>query len=695
MLLRAWFLVLGFVVGTSSLVAADLKELRTVQADAVQAGDLWTMLQVEAWADAKGLKLRPALPGLSVLGDPIFACPQRISWVWDRGESVVALAGVHLHYWSEDGRPLRPSTQLPFGPDHVDFSAHTDVVGITTFIRNITDQVRLPGQFELAVCDAGGGVRFQHRITVQPRESVAGLRLAEDGSALALASVGSNAEGTTHPFLWVATAAGVVPLAGWSTPEAVGPEGRWLVARDPEGRLMLRRGAELVLLRAAARGAGQVAVLTADNVFATVSAAGELKPIALPVMPGGDVALAGLGKWLLLSSGTGAVTLPGTDLLGNPTAGGAPVAPGLYGWRWSDLVAPHALHAAYFPGSLSVVRDHPAASFNWHGERIDLIDWRAEQPLVAELATAPAPVVSVESRMHGTVAMLTNGQLHVLDGHGQALWSGTADTVTIEHPGWAFAARTTPAGMSYLGLRLARDAQERREIPFALEPGAWRLAIDPGGAWALAWQPNGVWRRLELPSGKLIESGDATAVMPSAGRSNDPPGRFALRGPRCYVKANGYPTDPIAHLDAIDAWRVGRTMVVLSAGGMVHVSGRRPDEMIAVGRASNGTSLMQSPQGLAIVDPHGVPAAVLAAGPRLTPIAAGAPLTVVDLPIGPWRVDRWRFVPPRSGTLVWNRENRLRPRVLRNPDNDALLGPMGPVVLIIDANAAKVLGRPR
>lgn len=692
MLLRVGLVVL--CLGTS-LVAADLRTLRAVQADAAHAGDLWTLLQVEAWAEANRLPLRPALPGVTVLGDPVFACPVDISWVWDRGHEVIALAGTRLYHWSEQGFPLRPSTPLPFRGHLIDFTSTTDYIGLVNVTGRWVQQVAVPGRFDFAVCDATGAIRFQHPYPSMPRDTPQEMCIAEDGSALVVASRGTAAAGTDYlQRILLVNSVGVTPLSGWSAPIAVGPEASWLIARDEQNRLMLRSSAEPVLLRAAVRGPDQVAVLTEAGALAEVLSSGALRPLTLPVTPGADATLVSLGQWLVLASGTDATTAPGIDLLGNPTEGGAPVAPTLYGWRWQDL-APDAVHAAYFPGQLRVVRDQPAMTFLWQDTQIEQIDWSGDTPQIRVLNEAPAAVASVESRLHGTVATLVDGRLHVLDGHGAPVWTGTVDTLTIEHPGWAIAARTTANGIRYVGLRMARENNERREIPFDLEPGAWNVAIDPGGAWAIAWQGDGTWRRLQLPEGTVSERGDATAVMPQAGRSQDPQGRFALRGPRCYAKVDGYPNDAQSQINAIDAWRLGRTVVVLSADGTVQVSGRRPQEVIEVGRAAGGTELMQSAQGLTVVDARGTPLAVLVAGPRLVPVNETMPVPTVEvLPDGPWRVNRLRYVPPRSGNLVWNQDHGVVPHRLRNPDTEVLLVPMGAVVLVADAHAAKTLGRP-
>ena len=95
---------------------------------------------------------------------------------------------------------------------------------------------------------------------------------------------------------------------------------------------------------------------------------------------------------------------------------------------------------------------------------------------------------------------------------------------------------------------------------------------------------------------------------------------------------------------------------------------------------------------MAVLDRDGSALRIISPQGRLD-VATNQPATALQP--GPWQVRDDQFVPPRSGNLVWNDDTGLYPEVLRCPDNNSLLAPLGSVVLAIDPAGAKLVGKPR
>ncbi len=700
--MAAMRLGLGFlfalcVSGVSAPLAAsavDVRDVKALQAEAAKANDIWTLIQLEAWAEADGTRLRTAIPGVTVIGDPLFAAQRGINKMWDLGSQVVAWAGDRVLVWSDTGRPLRISAKLPIDPNEVDISSHADFIGMVDFEVRALNAVRLPGQLTIAVSEASGAARWQTTLTGGISERLSDPCVAEDGSAFLCTSQTHDATGKAATSrILVATANGVTQLAAWTEPMAVGPQAKWLIARDPAGVLTLRVNTVQQPLSLVARGSGGAVVLTTAGVLAIVKADGSLHPLTLPANPGDGATLTTLGRWLIFGTGSGATTAPGFDLLGNPTLGGAAMPPTVYGWRWQALEGPAPEYEAMFVTPFHQFRDHNAAMFLWHDTQINVVDWSGDKPAVRLFAETLAPVDRVDSHFAGAVASLTNGQTQVYDADGKELWTGAVARLWVDHPQWALATRATDTGSNYLAVRLTTDLKARQEVSFGLDPAVWRMQISEFGNWALAWQGDGSWQRFHLPSGKMVEKGDLTVARPRPGWVNRPVGRFAIDGPRLFAKTQGMA--PANDLEPVDAWRVGRSVVVLGANGDVHVTGRKPNELIEVGRATNASHFMQAREGLVLADAQDQAVAVLVAGPRLVPVTPAHAVVAEELPVGPWRASQLQYVPPRSGSLEWDVGTGLSPNRLRNPDNEMLLVPLGSIVLAVDANAAKALGRGR
>src|SRR4051812_16782939 len=74
-------------------LAEAKSQVKALYAEAQQRNDLWTALQLEAWAASQRQQLRgaPMLGASEVYGDPAFACPEEVKQVVDRGDAIEAV----------------------------------------------------------------------------------------------------------------------------------------------------------------------------------------------------------------------------------------------------------------------------------------------------------------------------------------------------------------------------------------------------------------------------------------------------------------------------------------------------------------------------------------------------------------------------------------------------------------------------
>lgn len=683
--------IMGLLLGlTAALGAADLRGLREIQAAAGAASDCWTLLQIDAYAAREGLRLRSGGSGITAIGDPLFATPHDISQVWDHDTAIRVWSSRRVYHWAEDGAPLRPATPLPYWPEALTCTTDGAWVGAADFDPAYRGEVRVPGSLRLSVIDADGQVRIDQRVGGAAVESLGPVVVAADGSAVLTGAHGGEVAGPRLPRLVLATAGQARLIPGWDRPIAVGPKGAWFIATNLRGETALQVGDRSIPLRAAISNAGVTLVLDGDG-LARIADDGTRQGLTLPFGLGAEPRLIATPRWAVLASGAGAKTLPGIDLLGIPTPGGEPQAEMLGAWRWSDLAmagAPAIVHSTW-QTPCSRALNQCAAFYRWQGTGIELIDLAGDVPRIQPIASAAAAVEWVETDGEHTVATLAGSRRLVLDGAHRPLWEGTVATVMVSARDWAVA--SSPDG-THLALHFAHEEQRRAQVPLQIQ-GDWTVRIDASGRWGVANQADGAWKRFTLPRGEIVAEDPGATAMPVPTEAEVPDGRFAFSGCHVYAKADGPSRDPARRLDVRDAWRIGGSVVILNRGGEVLLTGRRDGELISIGRCRGGERFVPFEGGLGVADGDRLIAA-LVAGPSLN--TGIDRLVAEEQPMGPWRVDRDRYVPPRSGTLIFSHERLgLWPRYLRNPDNDVLLIPLGAVVIVADANGAKLLGHPR
>ena len=355
------FLLFALAVAAEAAVDAEATaraEAKVLHTEAVRANDLWTAFQLEAWATTRELRLRPALPGVGLIGSPLLAAPADIEHLVDLETHILAFSGRHLYQWAPDGRPLALSRALPFSPHrfalgfgntHLALAAPLADTGGTSF-RLATLPLR----------EGDAGLRKDLRTLAgeYPNELVC----ADDGSALAVATSGHNAAGVAlTPRVLLLHGAGQRVLHGWRRTLAVGRNGAWFGGQRADGTSVLVTATTETPFRSFAAGPG-IAVLLRDDGCDLVRRDGTLLPLEPPVGLGKAAEVVTVGEWLVFASGPGATTRPALDLLGNPVGGGKPQPPTCAWLRWADLLEDPATPAVGSEAmDLRIARNRSAA----------------------------------------------------------------------------------------------------------------------------------------------------------------------------------------------------------------------------------------------------------------------------------------------------------------------------------------------
>ena len=399
--------------------AAARSEAKALHTEALRANDLWTVMQVEAWAAGNDLRLRPALPGVTVIGDPLFAAPARIDLAADLGERLVVAAGTRVHQWAADGRPLARSRALPFDPWRVacGFAGSHLALAMSRRIDATSSTISLA-----TIPLAEGEPVVKQDVPGQFEEKLRELLCADDGSAVVVQSDGITAEKKpVKPRLLIAHRGGHRVLDGWHDPLALGRGGIWIAAQRPgeETRTLLAPSGEHPF-RSLAAGPGVAMMLREGGACDLVQRDGSIVAFEPPIGLGKDAEVATVGEWLVFASGKGATTRPSLDLLGNPVGGGEPQPPTCAWLRWSDLLEdPAAPPAGREPIELCLARSYGAALLRWQDNQIDIVDLAGADPVIRPFVTASAAVRNIEWADHCAVVELADQAWQVFDAQRQ------------------------------------------------------------------------------------------------------------------------------------------------------------------------------------------------------------------------------------------------------------------------------------
>ncbi len=686
-------------------------QLRQLWDASTKASDLWTALQCEAMARRIDYRLGPALGASEIIGEIIWGFPDEVHRIWDRGDRILVASGSRIFTIAPDGRPLQRSAEAGIALNHA--AATCDGSAAGGFERPHGS-----GSVQVATVALPAGTDLLRRtIAVGPHDVAFGAVIAEDGSAVA-GTVETRLDLTPpSPRLLVCRREGrdlgpaIIP--GLRDPLAIGPDARWIIARDAASRqlqLISADGANRTRIRAADGAFGWGAIITEDRVLKLVDPQGALVDLPQPMGLGSDARIDTVGQWLVVGSGGDARTQEARDLLDNPVAGGAPQPHLLAIWRWKDLIANRsAPPVELIENRFSRAAHECAAMYLWKGRQVELLDLADAAPVRRPLCTATGDILGVDSQ-HGRARIhMADDRWLFVNRDGKELWSGSAGWVDLQDRLWGVAWDGPRETRSYRMLRIDLAPNQRKDIPVQLEPGEWSVCTDRLNRRLLANRWGVTWADLDPRSGKQRSQYPWTDLAHpwrwDFWQIGQPNGRFYGVGARVFETGAGEEGVSLAaNLHPRDAWRLGPTLVifceraqVLMTGGAKVMPGRaKPGEWIDLGRSDGGEQLAQRGRNndLVICDWGMRVESVLASGPSLKPDPSGERAS--PLPPGPWQVDGLRFVPPRQPQLsIWNRAaTGFTPRRYRSPDSASLLAITGSVILDIDHQVGRQIAKP-
>lgn len=694
----------ALLLAAACLLAADKEpdprlQVKSLWTEAATASDLWTCLQLEAWAREQHPTPRlPSVLGNSVLvGSPLLAFPEPVHQLADCGDRVVVCTSRRLYTLAPDGRPLRTSVPLQPASESPVFGFAGAVVAcvLAERDRKVQAQTLTVGTM---LCDSGIPV-LQTRFALDGEQRwTEDTAVADDGSAVALCVHDGSLDGPRSRSVLVCTAAGksaVVPEM--RSVVAVGRKGAWLVG-NLAGRTTLLRGQDRQQIGQPAPGPGMLGALRAGRPM-LVLADGTDKALDPGLPLGKEPAMATVGGWLVLATGYGAKGASPGDLLGEGAGAEVELPSTLVLWRWSDLVVdPAAKPAATMPGNLSVASDHPAGLLVWDGTKLDLVDLTGPQPRRSRRFDAPFPIAWAWIDECAVILTRDDGTRCIFGPDKAELWEGKAEDLSLRRPDLAL--YWTPGKAEGERLwhlqHLSADPKQRKTVDLELDPVDQDIEVGYRIHHYAVGRHGGEWRRVGF-DGKLIDQGSRAGLDPKPRPPTDgwwgPVGRWYIDGPRLLPKNPAAPVPADRRLVLQDAWRFGSVGVLLDDQSRVQAF-RRRGEPTEVGSQAGADRFGLANRQAALLASDGHAVAMIGSGPALIPrVADGA--KAEEMPAGPWRLDdSGRFTIPRGRQQIWDGERvGFYPRRLRSPDDSGLFVITAPLLIELDPEAARLVGR--
>lgn len=686
------------------LKESELKaRMKSLIADALKAGDVWTALQADAYASQKlGVRSAGILGAAEVIGDPLLAFPSRIASHHPRADQVIVTAGQRLHRLALDGRPLAVSQALPFVPHASAVSADGAFIAVAERQRNPTWALKV-----LVRNLATGAEVFSATFPLVTYDFIHGdIQVAPDGSAVSIGVL--NDDGNAGPRLMVLRASGKhVAVPGYFRPTMIAGDGTWGFAEpasnleDGERHLALLHGGNAVTCRSAAFGPGVAALVAQErrDQVQIVARDGTRSVLTLPrpLTSGGRVLSA--GDWLLVGSGwPQEAPADELDLLGSPA--GTPGEPfTTWFYRWSDVTGGGLLiqPALSVPGVPGVSTLSSSTVFVGGDALVQVVDLAQAKPEAKPLMTPAGRVRYVEPR-HGRVSLwLRDERYQVIDESGADLWHGVASDGVQVHDPW-FASIHQEDGTVHW-VRLHSDPAQRLNAPLALPSTDYELELDRYHRHLIAARSRADWIAFEPATGKALKPTGIRPLRPQvvgfgSGSAISP---FTVQSARLVPRlAPAVVEDPASRWNPLDAWRAGGTLVVLDRHGQVHIAGRKRGTYQTLGSVDYPASFAQTAAGdLLVASDENLAKARLAAGPILATEGQGIGQPAYPLEEGPWRVKNLFYVPPRSGSLMWDATRcGFTPLRLRSPPPPAtgMLVITDSLVFDLDLAAGKQFG---
>lgn len=710
-----------------------LDAARDLHRTALRAYDIWTCLQLEAWAASRDERMREALRQTELYGDALFAFPRDIRAMRDLGHTLVVATEHRVFHLSPSGRPLRTTLPLPFTTSRVGISDDGGHVVAARLVGPDGDH-----SVELAGIDLADGEetwRARAPLGKTPphvRVSVSQApRVASDGSAAAV-SVSFRVEHNQTTRVVVGRRKGADVVPGCDDVRAVGPDGAWLLTRNRalEPRYGWYVGTRLEsavdLHHDRSASGGGIAVLRTGDGFLRIDAAGQ----GTDWQPTGIEAnerchrIAEISGYLLIeidraltADDTGApdgteapdVQGMGADLLGQAVEDDPEQAAAeddrprgertTLIYRWADLADDPAAAPVYrVAHALQVADTWGPALWIRHGTRLDRLDLSTDTPERIAVASLPDPLHWIDGNHHHYTARFHDDSVAVLDHHGRVLWReppGPQQIHVLSHD-YALRHQGDHTGFALLTLDRDPDARSALEIPIPAGTRSWHVRFSPTSMRLVAGR-NESWVEIDTANGRVIDRGglDPAGVprrRPHVDQEPDNHGQvFRPRDARLVRVADAAECPPERRWAIADATRLGRTPLVLTRGGGVFARDRR-DTWQELGRTPGADHIctVEGQSGPFLADRHNNPLAMIKPGPEVAEPPPGA--VAEDLGHGDWTV-RWNghFSPPgRLQTYRWNEERfGFAPERLRGIGRSHLLAFTPCVVLVLDPRAAQ------
>jgi len=681
-------------------MSAETKDaVRELHLDAARRGDLWTAIQLEAYARGDA-KLRPVLGASLIHGDPLFAFPTPIAAWWDRGDEVLVASADHLHRIAPDGRPL--AIALPLPPSSARALSPTgSCIGVVGRPSDDSDRFLFT---VLGVAD--GREILQRSLSCLDDERPTGNAcVADDGTAIAVCGFRNQGDDKDRIRLWVCDAGGTdrdpMPLVN---PRGIGANAAWLLCENRDNKPVLVVGGgdakEPLVLQDGAAGPG-IALVLIDATLHLVGRDGARTPVDVPMGLSASARLLALGGWVVVSSGYDAETKPSVDVLGKVTPGGEPQAPTMALYRWSDLANDAAaVPAAVIENGYPLrAEGEPCALWLWRDNQLDLLDLSRDEPALRALYTAPATIRSVAPAPFATMLTLADERRVAIDSLGHELWSGTGEALVF-HPHW-LVQKAEDQEQPYAIANLDTDAAQRRRFALDLPERSWQFSIARAEGWIVATHRDR-WLAFDGVSGARVGDGGEDDDQDEPRRPHteafwgETPGRFhAAPGSARLVRKRAPEDEAGPALEPIDAWRMQRTLLVLDRRGtLLAFAGRKGFKPIGTCRAADRLAMEGSTP--VVVDDGGRALAMLAGATLSTDLPKDLRRNKPeDLPEGAWKVDNDDHSFGIKGSrLVWNSDRLgFAPLRLRCPEGPGMLVITHSLVIELDPGAAKVVGK--
>ena len=687
-----WIALTVAVLLTSSLLAVDggknaavpgAKEgdlkirMKALIGEASNSGDLWTAIMAETFATTK-LGARPSglLADCKIVGDPLFAFPNNISGFHQRGEVLVVVSGAQIFRVGMDGHPLGVAIPLKFSPSKSALSRDGRFLGVVE--RQYSHQ-----QLEMSVISLLDGKEvFTATVPVAKGDYLIGsLQIAEDGSALAV----SVADDDGAVCLYGVRSAGKqLTLKGFSRPVCVGAGGAWAVAEPVSNRkadvrvwTLLAQG-EITLLASAA-GPGLAAAIRQDDPTQVhiIQSNGTMVPLPLDLPLARKAQISSAGGYLVVSSGWPSKATSTLDLLGNPIE--LPAIPTTLLFRWSDLAQSTAMAKPVMtiPGCFCVGRLTGTAVFVGAGSQLAVIDVTQPNVTAAPLMTLSDDIEHLEADAGRLNVWLNHEQRVIASEEGKILFQGRVSSARL-HDAWYLETRTESKAVDWV--RLAENPADRQVTRLKLEnPGNYWFTMDRYYRHLLATSDKKDWYDFDPLTGNLLndsrhgKSSDLEVLDTDvAGILVSQAGRMVPR-----LKLPSLPTgdDATVCWNPLDAWRVGKSLVVLDRHGQVYVAPQKRGPYQMIGSVNYPESLALSDDGeMVVVDNKDKIIASVVGGPALVIKGPLIGDKSANLPDGPWRMKGYFYIPPHGKSLKWDSVKcGFTPKCLRSPVTGEML----------------------